>query len=103
MILDAVHTTNEFQKVKLVEMAREHFGSLKGKTIAIWGLAFKPKDRRHAGCSVDCHHQRPEAARGRDHGIRSCSCAKRWICQAGGESLRGCKRRRRPDDRHGVE
>ena len=34
---------NERQKTKLVPRLKEYFGgSLKGKTIALWGLAFKP-------------------------------------------------------------
>jgi UDPglucose 6-dehydrogenase len=42
-ILDAVMDVNELQKTKLIANMKQHFnGSLKGKTIAIWGLAFKP-------------------------------------------------------------
>lgn len=34
---------NERQKTKLVPRLKEYFGgSIKGKTIALWGLAFKP-------------------------------------------------------------
>ena len=50
-ILKAVDAVNEFQKRVLVKKIESHFGrSLKGKTIAIWGLAFKPKtdDMREA-------------------------------------------------------
>jgi UDPglucose 6-dehydrogenase len=42
-ILKAVMDVNATQKTKLVDKVKEHFGgSLKGKTIAVWGLAFKP-------------------------------------------------------------
>jgi UDPglucose 6-dehydrogenase len=43
-ILDAVHEVNERQKTRLGDKIERHFGgNLKGRTIAIWGLAFKPK------------------------------------------------------------
>jgi len=43
-ILTAVDTVNEAQKHVLFEKLERHFeGELKGRTIAIWGLAFKPR------------------------------------------------------------
>jgi UDPglucose 6-dehydrogenase len=74
-ILDAVEEVNRLQKTKLVTAMRKHFGSLKGKTIGVWGLAFKPRtdDMREApsipmieallsaGASVQAFD--PEAAR----------------------------------------
>ena len=42
-ILNAVMDINQDQKTRLVEKAKKHFGgNLKGKHIAMWGLAFKP-------------------------------------------------------------
>jgi UDPglucose 6-dehydrogenase len=49
-ILEAVEAVNADQKGVLVAKMQRHFGSMKGKTIAVWGLAFKPKtdDMREA-------------------------------------------------------
>src|SRR6476619_2945984 len=49
-ILDAVEAVNERQKLRLFAKLKTHFGSLKGKRIAIWGLSFKPRtdDMREA-------------------------------------------------------
>ena len=49
-ILKSVDAVNQRQKLRLLERLRSHFGSLAGKRIAVWGLAFKPKtdDMREA-------------------------------------------------------
>jgi len=49
-MLKAVDRVNEAQKVRFVGKLEKHFGSLRGKTIAVWGLAFKPRtdDMREA-------------------------------------------------------
>ena len=74
-ILSAVENVNASQKTTLYNKMRKHFGSLKGKTVGVWGLAFKPKtdDMREApsvpliqalldaGATVRAHD--PEATR----------------------------------------
>ena len=43
-LMEAVDKVNEAQKQVLFRKIRQHYGDhLKGKTIAIWGLAFKPR------------------------------------------------------------
>src|SRR5262245_38118724 len=53
-ILHAVEGANDVQKQRLVAKMQAYFGSLKGKTIAVWGLAFKPRtdDMREAPAIV---------------------------------------------------
>jgi UDPglucose 6-dehydrogenase len=41
-LLEAVEAVNEAQKGHLFELVTRHFGSVRGKTFAVWGLAFKP-------------------------------------------------------------
>jgi UDPglucose 6-dehydrogenase len=49
-ILSAVETVNKLQKTRLFAKMKKQLGPLKGKTIAVWGLAFKPRtdDMREA-------------------------------------------------------
>ena len=49
-ILEAVDAVNVEQKTRLVTKMAEHYTSLKGKRVGVWGLAFKPKtnDMREA-------------------------------------------------------
>jgi UDPglucose 6-dehydrogenase len=53
-ILKAVEAVNETQKRLLYELVKQHFGSLKGRHFAVWGLAFKPNtdDMREAPAVV---------------------------------------------------
>ena len=58
MIAEAVERTNHAQKKVMTSKLVEHFGSegLRGKTLAVWGLAFKPKtdDVRDAPALILC-------------------------------------------------
>lgn len=54
-ILKAVEEVNQDQKMKLAEFITRHFGEdLQGKTLALWGLSFKPNtdDMREASSRV---------------------------------------------------
>jgi UDPglucose 6-dehydrogenase len=53
-ILSAVEDVNNRQKRVLFNKIKAHFGDLTGKTIALWGLAFKPNtdDMREAASRV---------------------------------------------------
>jgi UDPglucose 6-dehydrogenase len=49
-ILRSVESVNERQKRRLLSKMEGHFGNLKGRRLAVWGLAFKPRtdDMREA-------------------------------------------------------
>jgi len=53
-ILGAVEAVNERQKEVLVHKMQHHFSELRGRTLALWGLAFKPNtdDMREAASRV---------------------------------------------------
>ena len=100
-ILKAVEAVNTLQKSRLVAKMRAHFGELQGRTIAIWGLAFKPKtdDMREApairiieelleaGASVAAYD--PEAAQTARgiFGTRIRVCDKSYEALAGADAL----------------
>ena len=54
LMLSAVEAVNERQKTVLFDKIKAHFGNLRGKTLAVWGLAFKPNtdDMREASSRV---------------------------------------------------
>ena len=71
-ILDSVMRVNESQKTALFDPMRDYFkGDLKGKKIALWGLAFKPEtdDIREAPALYMIDKLTAAGARGR--GVRS--------------------------------
>ena len=107
-VLEAVEEANERQKHRLFEKLLAALGPLKGKRIAVWGLAFKPQtddlrespaltlieELRAAGAAVVAHDPvaMPEAKRrlgDGDHLRR--------------HELRRARRRRRARDRHRLE
>ncbi len=64
-ILKAVMEKNHDQKLKIVDRLKEHYGGdLKGKTFAVWGLAFKPytDDIREAPALVNINELLKEGA-----------------------------------------
>ena len=100
-ILRAVEEVNGLQKLRLVEKMEAHFTSLAGRTIALWGLAFKPRtdDMREApaiviiegllaqGASVRAYD--PEATRTARNvfGDRITFCEKSYDALAGADAL----------------
>jgi UDPglucose 6-dehydrogenase len=100
-ILRAVEDVNTRQKSRLVAKMRKHFGDLKGRVIAIWGLAFKPRtdDMREApsiaiieellaqGATINAYD--PEAARTARgiFGARITICEKSYDALVGADAL----------------
>ena len=77
-ILQAVESVNNRQKERLVAKMLAYFGSLKGKTIAVWGLAFKPRtdDMREAPAIVIIEGLLAEGAIVRAHDPEATNTAK---------------------------
>jgi len=100
-ILHAVEEVNLVQKERLVSKMQAHFHSLSGRTIALWGLAFKPRtdDMREApaipiierllalGAAVRAYD--PEATRTARalFGDRITLCEKSYDALAGADAL----------------
>lgn len=53
-LLKSVEAVNDRQKYKLPNLVKQHFGDVRGKTIALWGLSFKPNtdDMREAASRI---------------------------------------------------
>lgn len=69
-ILNAVMEVNKSQRLRLLPKMKEYFnGSLKGKTVAVWGLAFKPHtdDIREAPALYNIEELLREGARVKAH------------------------------------
>ena len=87
-LLSAVIEVNELQKRRVIGKLKRHLGPLRGKTVALLGLAFKAGHRRHARGAVDRARLAP--ARRRRRGARVGPGRRRH------EAAEGRRGRRRP-------
>jgi UDPglucose 6-dehydrogenase len=96
-ILRAVEAVNDRQKKRLVEKMTAHFGTLSGRAIALWGLAFKPRtdDMREAPAIVIVERLLELGATVRAYDPEAAVTAKRLfdgritICDKGYDTLAG--------------
>jgi UDPglucose 6-dehydrogenase len=98
-ILTAVEAVNELQKEVLVHKMKGHFPDLKGRTLALWGLAFKPNtdDMREAPSRAIIELLRKAGARVRaydpvaSHEARKiyADCADFVLCKNAYEAVQG--------------
>lgn len=100
-ILKAVEDVNTAQKERLVAKMEQHFTSLAGRTIALWGLAFKPRtdDMREApaipiierllamGATVRAYDPEAEPTARRLFGTRIVLCEKSYDALNGADAL----------------
>jgi UDPglucose 6-dehydrogenase len=102
-ILRAVEAVNDLQKLRLVDKMIAHFGKdgLSGKTIALWGLAFKPRtdDMREApaiviiekllalGAKVRAYDPEADETARRIFGTRITICEKSYDALIGADAL----------------
>jgi UDPglucose 6-dehydrogenase len=100
-ILRAVESVNRRQKSRLVGKMETHFKELRGRTIALWGLAFKPRtdDMREApaiaiierllelGATVRAYDPEAVATARRLFGDRIVLCTKSYDALVGADAL----------------
>jgi UDPglucose 6-dehydrogenase len=100
-LLSAVESANEAQKQRLVQKMERHFGDLRAKTIALWGLSFKPRtdDMREApsipiieallarGASVRAYDPAAAPVARRIFDRRIALCEKSYDALAGADAL----------------
>ena len=99
--LAAAEAVNRIQKTRLVSKMEAHFGDLGGRTLALWGLAFKPRtdDMREApaiaiverllalGASVRAYDPEAGPTARRLFGSRVTLCEKSYEALAGADGL----------------
>ncbi len=101
-LLDAVEAVNDAQKGHLFELMARHYGGrdgLRGKTVAVWGLAFKPDtdDMREASSLRLLEQLRAAGARVRAYDPEAMAEAARLLgaredlvlCDSAADALRG--------------
>ncbi len=99
-LLDSVQAVNERQKKVLPDKIKAHFGRrLKGKTIAVWGLAFKPNtdDMREAPSRVLIESLWKAGAKVRAYDPEAMDKARQFygkrddlvLCESSGDAVRG--------------
>ncbi len=100
-VVEAVDRTNQEQKVVLVGRIAAHLGGLAGRTVAIWGLAFKPRtdDMREApaiaiiegllaaGAKVRAYDPKAQDQARRTFGERVSLCERAYEAAAGADAL----------------
>jgi UDPglucose 6-dehydrogenase len=100
-ILKAVEEVNTAQKERLVAKMEQHFTSMAGRAIALWGLAFKPRtdDMREApaipiierllamGATVRAYDPEAEPTARRLFGSRVALCEKSYDALNGADAL----------------
>jgi UDPglucose 6-dehydrogenase len=100
-ILRAVEAVNHKQKSRLFEKIASHFPGLQGRTIAVWGLAFKPRtdDMREApaitviealleaGATVRAYDPEAAPTARRIFGDRIALCDKSYDALSGADAL----------------
>ena len=98
-LLTAVEAVNERQKTVLFAKIKAHFGELRGRTFALWGLAFKPNtdDMREASSRVLMESLWAAGAKVRAYDpVAAAECARIYpgrkdltLCKTGPEALEG--------------
>jgi UDPglucose 6-dehydrogenase len=100
-VVEAVDRTNEWQKSMLVPRVEAYLGGLTGRTVAIWGLAFKPRtdDMREApaiavierllaaGAAVRAYDPKSEEQAQRVFGERIALCGRAYEAVTGADAL----------------
>jgi UDPglucose 6-dehydrogenase len=97
LVVDAVERANERQKGVLVPRIERHLGGLAGKTIAVWGLAFKPRtdDMREAPGLVVIEELLAKGAKVRSYDPKAMAPAREYLgdrvtwCQRSYEAVEG--------------